>query len=379
MNACLPDIRSAVRIDCQGLGSLITALGRRGYQVIGPRLKDGAICYSPIEGIDDLPIGWTAEQGPAFYRLKRRPDAALFGFANGPNSLKNFIHPSEIKLFSAVNENEGFRILANTEPTPRYAFLGVRACELAACGLQDRILIAGSHQDPIYAARRGNAFIIAVQCTEPSAVCFCSSMGTGPRAANGFDLALTELIGPGSHEFLIEVGSQRGAELLSDVEFSDASSELREQAREVPEAAEAAIERRLDTAGLRELLRENFNHSHWDDIAQRCLACGNCTQVCPTCFCVTVEDSTDLAGQQAERRRKWDSCFTLAFSYIHGGSLRVSTKSRYRQWLSHKLSYWHDQFGSSGCVGCGRCIAWCPAGIDLTQEIPAFRADSNGS
>ena len=170
------------------------------------------------------------------------------------------------------------------------------------------------------------------------------------------------------------MGSELGAEVLSEVEFSEASAELREQAREISRTAEAAIERRLDTIGLRELLRDNFNHPHWDNIAQRCLACGNCTQVCPTCFCVTVEDSTDVSSEQAERWRKWDSCFTLAFSYIHGGSVRVSTKSRYRQWLSHKLSYWHDQFGSSGCVGCGRCIAWCPAGIDLTQEIQVFRA-----
>ena len=353
---------------------MIAALGRRGYQVIGPRIKDGAICYAPIEGIDDLPIGWTAEQGPASYRLKRREDAMLFGFTNGPNSLKDFIHPSEIKLFSAQNDDGAFRILPNTEPAPRYAFLGIRACELAAAGLQDRVLLGEHFSDQIYRARRSNSVIIAVQCAEPSAVCFCTSMGTGPRATSGFDLALTELIGRGSHEFLIEVGTELGAELLGEVEFSDASAELSEQARDVSQAAEAAIQRRLDTTGLCELLRDNFDHPQWDDIAQRCLACGNCTQVCPTCFCITVEDSTTVAGEEAERWRKWDSCFTLGFSYIHGGSVRVSTKSRYRQWLSHKLSYWHDQFGSSGCVGCGRCIAWCPAAIDLTQEVPAFRA-----
>src|SRR5579863_5283455 len=230
MNACLPAIRSAVRIDCQGLGSLIAALGRRGYQVIGPRIKDGAICYAPIEGIDDLPIGWTAEQGPASYRLKRREDAMLFGFANGPNSLKDFIHPSEIKLFSARDDG-AFRILPNTEPAPRYAFLGVRACELAAAGLQDRVLLGGHFSDPIYRARRGNSVIIAVQCSEPSGVCFCTSIGTGPRANSGFDLALTELITSDSHEFLIEVGTELGADLLAEVEFSDASAELREQAR----------------------------------------------------------------------------------------------------------------------------------------------------
>lgn len=373
MNACLPDIRTAVRIDCHGLGSLITAIRRRGYEVIGPRIKDAAIMYGPIHSIDDLPMGWTSEQGPASYQLRRRPDAAMFQYATGPNSMKDFVHPSEIKLFTADRSEGAFHILPNDAPSPRYAFLGVRACELAAAGVQDRVLIEGRYSDPVYKARRGNAIVIAVQCTAPSGVCFCTSMKTGPRAESGFDLALTELVGPGSHEFMVEVGTELGAELLSEIEFSDASTELREQARGASEDAEAAIQRRLDTTGLRELLRDNFDHPQWDDIAQRCLACGNCTQVCPTCFCVTVEDSSSVTGDQAERWRRWDSCYSLAFSYIHGGSVRVSTKSRYRQWLTHKLSYWHDQFGSSGCVGCGRCIAWCPAGIDLTQEIPAFR------
>lgn len=374
MNACLPDIRSAVRIDCQGLGSLIAALRRRGYQVIGPRVKDGAIAYGSIQELEDLPVGWSAKQGPASFRLERRTDAAMFQYAAAANSLKDFIHPSEIRLFSAVREDGAFRILPNTDPAPRYAFLGVRSCELAAAGVQDRVLIQGQYSDPIYRARRGNAVIIAVQCSAPSEVCFCTSMGTGPRAEAGFDLALTELVGPGTHEFVVEVGTELGAELLSEIEFADASTDLKTQARDATDAAAQSIQRRLDTTGLRELLRDNFDHPQWDDVARRCLACGNCTQVCPTCFCVNVEDATSVTGDTAERWRRWDSCYSLAFSYIHGGSVRVSTKSRYRQWLSHKLSYWHDQFSTSGCVGCGRCIAWCPAGIDLTQEVAAIRA-----
>ena len=97
--------------------------------------------------------------------------------------------------------------------------------------------------------------------------------------------------------------------------------------------------------------------------------------VCPTCFCTTVEDGTDLAGESAERTRRWDSCFTIDFSYVHGGSVRLRSRSRYRQWMTHKLATWIDQFGSSGCVGCGRCITWCPVAIDITEEVAAIRAD----
>jgi len=378
MIAHQPAIGSSVRIDCQALGALITALERRGYQVIGPTVRDSAITYGPIEGIDDLPIGWTAEQEPGRYRLKRRSDAAFFAYANGPKSLKNFLHPSEINLFRAEKNNGSFRILPNSDPVPRYAFLGVRACELAAAGIQDRVLMEDRYQDPGYATRRRNSIVIAVQCSEPAATCFCTSLGTGPRARYFFDLALTELVDAGAHEFVVEVGTALGAELLAEVECLDASEEFLRRSREVTERAAQQITRQLEPGGLRELLQKNFDHPHWDGIASRCLACGNCTLVCPTCFCVTVEDTSDVTGDHAERWRKWDSCFTLGFSYIHGGSLRVSTKSRYRQWLTHKLSYWHDQFGSSGCVGCGRCIAWCPAGIDLTKELPAF-AEEGGA
>ena len=131
--------------------------------------------------------------------------------------------------------------------------------------------------------------------------------------------------------------------------------------------------RELDTTDIRELLYRNYEHPRWDEVAERCLACGNCTMVCPTCFCTTVEDVTDLAGEHVERHQRWDSCFTIDYSHIHGGAVRGSTRSRYRQWMTHKLATWIDQFGSSGCVGCGRCITWCPVGIDITEEARAIR------
>ncbi len=351
---------------------------QRGYEVLGPSIHDSAVSYGPIHSIEDLPSGWTSEQGPGLYRLKRRPDAALFGYPCGPKSLKNFLHPSEIKLFTAERHDGAFHLLPDGEPPPRQAFLGVRPCDLAAAGVQDRTLMENRFRDPVYSQRRRNSIVIAVNCSDPSGVCFCTSMGTGPRASFGYDLALTEVVGPGSHEFLVEVGTELGADLLDGTEYSEASENLLQQSREVTAQAERSIQRRFEAEGVAELLKESFDHPRWDDVASRCLACGNCTMVCPTCFCVTVEDASDITGEHAERWRKWDSCFTLGFSHIHYGSVRLSTKSRYRQWLTHKLSYWHDQFGRSGCVGCGRCIAWCPVGIDFTQEVAAMRAAAAG-
>lgn len=348
-----------------GLEQLIGALKARGYQVIGPRLGEGAIIYDRIETIADLPSGWTEEQEAGTYRLRPRDDDALFGYNLGPQSWKKFLHPPVLRLFSAERKDGEFRILPSEDKPPNYAFLGVRACELAAIEVQDRVLMGDQFVEPNYQARRAGLFIIAVQCTRAAPTCFCTSMGTGPQVRGGADVVLTEL----AEGFLARPGSERGAELLAGIEHVPAAEQQCRQAEEAVAAAANQIVRHIDTRDLVRRIYEASESPHWDDVARRCLACANCTLVCPTCFCTTVEDTSTVAGDRAERWRKWDSCFTESFSYIHGGSVRMSVRSRYRQWLTHKLASWVDQFDMFGCVGCGRCISWCPARIDLTQEV----------
>ena len=269
----------------------------------------------------------------------------------------------------------GVTVESDTGTVPKFAFIGVRACELHAIAIQDRVFAQGPYPDMAYTMRRQSAFIVAVNCGQAGETCFCVSMETGPKAESGFDLALTELIDGDSHEFLVEVGSDAGAEILKRVPHAPATDKEIAKAAAVVARTENQMGRRLETEGLRELLLGNLNHPRWDDVAERCLTCGNCTMVCPTCFCTTVEDHSDLSGTSAERVRKWDSCFTMDFSFIHGGSVRNTARSRYRQWMTHKLATWIDQFGTSGCVGCGRCITWCPVGIDITVEAAAIRAN----
>jgi ferredoxin len=362
-----------VVIQSETLGQLITLLREEGYDLVGPTVRDGAIVYDRIENLQDLPVGWTEEQEAGRYRLKRRDDQALFGYTVGPQSWKRFLHPPVLRLFQTRQTGTGFEIVGGSDSPPRYAFIGVRACELAAIAIQDRVFLGDRYVDPAYQGRREGLFILAVNCTQAAPTCFCTSMQTGPQAQSGFDLALTELLAGEKHQFLMEVGSKRGAELLARLDYSDAGSDVKQLAEAGVERARSMIRRRLDTDGIHDLICENSESSRWGEIATRCLTCANCTMVCPTCFCTTVEDVTDLAGVQSERWRKWDSCFTTDFSYIHGGTIRSSSKSRYRQWMTHKLATWIDQFGTSGCVGCGRCITWCPVGIDITEEVHALR------
>ncbi|TJY59290.1 sulfite reductase subunit A [Sinimarinibacterium sp. CAU 1509] len=368
--------RAAARITRVALQALIDALIARGYAVIGPTVRDGAIVYDQLSTTAELPAGWTDEQAPGRYRLQRRDDDALFGFAVGPHSWKRYLHPPMETLWTARSSADGFDFSAAPSPTEKYAFLGVRACELQAIAIQDRVFQHDRFRDTAYAARRDNALIVAVHCAQPASTCFCSSMQSGPKARGAFDLALTELLDAERHDFLVEVGSPAGAELLDSLAAAEATRADLDAADAVIAQAERRMGRTIDSSVFRERLRDRAEHPRWTEVADRCLSCGNCTMVCPTCFCTTVEDHTDLSGAQAERVRKWDSCFTMEFSYIHGGSVRQSTGARYRQWMTHKLSSWVDQFGSSGCVGCGRCIAWCPVGIDIAAEATAICADT---
>ena len=349
------------------------ALVAGGYTVIGPAVQDGAIVLRELSSAAELPAGWGVRLEPGGYQLRRRDDTAAFGHAAGPQSWKRFLHPPRERLWSATRTAAGFEVSGDDEEPPRYAFLGVRPCDLRAIAIQDRVL---GQPGSRYGQRRAGAFIVAVNCTEPGETCFCTSMGTGPGVdgAAGYDLALTELVDERGHRFLVDVGSPRGADFLARVRSEPAGDDVR-RARSAVEAAADRMGRHLETGGLRELMAASHGAARWDDVAARCLTCGNCTMACPTCFCTSIEEVTDLTGEHAERWERWDSCFDVDFSYLHGGSVRPSPKSRYRQWLTHKLGTWHDQFGSSGCVGCGRCIVWCPVGIDLTEECKALQAE----
>jgi sulfhydrogenase subunit beta (sulfur reductase) len=365
-------------VDLAGVEALIAGLAARGYTVVGPTVQDRAIVLDEIDSAAELPAGWTDVQEGGTYRLARRDDDALFGHNAGPNSWKSFLFPSELRIWKARQSADGLTVTEDGTPPPRYAFIGVRSCDLHAIAVQDRVFLEGGYVDEDYRRRREGAFVVAVNCAQAAATCFCVSMETGPRATAGFDLALTEVLEDGDHRFVVEVGTERGAEVLAELPHREAeAAELRAAERAIENAA-AGQTRAIETDGIKELLYRNREHPRWDDVADRCLTCGNCTMVCPTCFCHTVEDVTDLAGEEAERTRRWDSCFTLDHSYVHGGSVHGSPKARYRQWMTHKLATWIDQFGTSGCVGCGRCIAWCPVAIDITEEAAEIRRTDAG-
>ena len=360
-----PEIAQPLVLARAALDRLVEVLIADGYLVIGPTVRDDAIVLDELGSAAALPAGWGVDTGPGYYRLRPRQDAAVFAHSAGPGSWKEFLHPPRRQLWSA-DAGGGFRPPATA--APRYAFLGVRGCDLASIRILGRVLGEGTHPDGAFTRTRQALFVVAVNCTEPGGVCFCASMGTGPDAGPGYDLALTERIDESGHWFLAEAGTPAGARILAAVPHRSASETEQDAARAEVSAAAQRMGREMPAVDLPELIRASVESPHWEDVASRCLSCANCTMVCPTCFCTTTEDVSDLTGSHAERWQHWASCFEMDFSFVHGGSVRPSGASRYRQWFSHKLGTWHEQFGSSGCVGCGRCIAWCPVGIDITAE-----------
>ena len=362
-------------LDRDGLDMLVSEILNAGYQLIGPIVQDGAIRYGQIESSRDLPTGWQDVQEKGTYSLRRRDDEAVFGFAAGQDSLKTYFFPPTLEIWRGRKHETGWAVEDDEEEASRYAFIGVRACEIQAVAIQDRVFLQGPYPDPHYKARRERALVVAVNCTEPGGTCFCVSMNAGPRATSGYDLSLTEVCNEDEHYFLVAAGTERGYDILQRIPVSPATETQAAQADALIEKAKQRMGRRMETAGIKELLYGNPEHPRWDDVASRCLACANCTMACPTCFCSTVEDGTSLDLREARRDRRWDSCFTLGHSHMHSGPVRSSVRSRYRQWMTHKLASWIDQFGTSGCVGCGRCITWCPVGIDITEEVSAIRSN----
>ncbi len=354
---------------------LIALLKEGGRTVIGPTLRDGAIVYDEVDTMADLPAGWTDDQAPGHYRLARGGSSRLFDYNVGPTSWKRFTFPPSVPLVTAGRSTAGAAAFSTARPEPpRLAFLGVRACEIAALLVQDRVLSGGPFVDEDYRARRESAVVVAVQCTRSGGTCFCASMGTGPEVSGGHDLVLTEV----EDGFVVESGSPLGMQLLGRLPVTPA--EPAQIGAAVQGVAEARTEQSGGVAldGLRDRLMDQLDSPRWAEIADRCLACANCTMVCPTCFCTSVAVASDLDGRSTDLTRQWDSCFTDAFAKVAGGNFRPRRQDRYRQWLTHKFATWFDQFGSAGCVGCGRCITWCPVGIDVREELsiiaPSYRA-----
>ncbi len=356
----------------QELDRLLLLLQEQGYDCLGPVVRDGTIQYLPVTRVSDMPVGVESQQAPATYNLESTGSGRLFSWSNGPQALKPLLFPSREVLWQVQRDVSGNLDFSQMdEEVAPTAVIGVRACDLAALKLQDQHFLAPGSEDPQYKKRRDSLLLIGVDCTHPSDVCFCVSTADGPGLGSGFDLGMSEL----DDGFVLRAGSELGLLQLELLGLTEATDEQLQQAAIQTEQARIRQRRALPDVNLQQLLFQRLQHSHWQRVAESCTACGSCAAVCPTCFCFSEHAEISLDGTTCQQIREWSSCFAADHSSSHGHPVRADIASRYRQWLTHKLAGWHEQFGRSGCVGCGRCISWCPVGVDITREVAKLIAD----
>jgi len=350
------------------LQQLIHAIIDHGYSCIGPQMRDGTIIYDSLTSVEELPLGINIEQSPGHYSVSHTGSTHYFDWANGPQAIKPLLFAPREKLWQSTKSVSGEISFSVTPPSEApVAIFAARACDIAAMKLQDQHFLQQRFIDPYYQSRRDNLLLIAVNCSHPSSTCFCHSTGDGPFAEDGFDIALTEL----DDGFLITAETTIGEKILQSLPLQNSTQEQLDQSAAILHTAQQQ-QRALPEADIPQQLFRQLNNTAWQEIAETCLSCGNCTAVCPTCFCHSEHDQAELDGTHSSHYREWDSCFTQGHSYIHGITIRADTSQRYRQWLTHKFGSWVEQYGRSGCVGCGRCISWCPVGIDVVESVTSI-------
>ena len=343
-------------------------LRKKDQHCIGPQVRDGAIVYDELHSTEQLPHGLSDKQSPGSYSIVKNKSQKFFDWANGPQAIKPLLFSAREKLWQSRQAKDGAISFEETKAEIKATvIIGARACDVAAMKIQDQHFLEQEFVDPYYKARRDNLLIVAVNCSHPADTCFCHSTGDGPFLNDGADVVLTEL----EKGFLVDIQTSHGESLLEGLALEKSTSEQLEEAKSIKNQA-SEQKRQLPEFDIKSRLLNELNNDAWHEIATKCLSCGNCTSVCPTCFCHSENDVPELDGKTSAHYREWDSCFGQGHSYIHGITIRSETSQRYRQWLTHKFSSWHEQYGRSGCVGCGRCITWCPVGIDVTESIANF-------
>jgi len=284
-----------------------------------------------------------------------------------------FIYPSRQNLFDIDRKTGKYEAVFPKRINKRLIF-AIHPCDMHAISVLDKTFL-GQFKDAYYKKLRQETVTVVLNCNQACDSGFCASMGTGPflQLKDGFDIALTAKL----NDYLVEFGSEKGKRIFEKADgLKDAKRRDFSEKEKIQAMAEQSFEKRLDTAGLPELLMRNLDHPVYKRTAEsRCLGCTNCTMVCPTCYCYNVVDKTSYDLKSTTRSRYWDSCQELNFAKVHEGNFRSSREARLRQFVTHKLATWVEQYGCFGCIGCGRCMTWCPTKIDLTEMAKEIQQD----
>jgi ferredoxin len=310
----------------QRIDDMLYQLQGDGYKCVAPRHHESEINYDTITKSADLPWGFHDEQAPGHYKVNKSDHKHAFGFVLPTTSVKPMLFKAKENVWKVKRNDEGKLAFEPIVEFEKIAVFGVRPCDLRGIEIQDRVFMENSYNDVRYVKRRENQFLIAMNCTKSHSNCFCVALGDAPQADKGFDLAMTEIEGDG---FVVEIGSDKGRALLDALDLEAASGGQAQKA--LAKIVYAVDGQKKTLPPIKEVetkLMANLEHPQWDDVASRCLSCGSCTQVCPTCFCHTERDEPNVLGTETNHTREWDSCFSIDHSYTHGDTFREDPKYR---------------------------------------------------
>jgi ferredoxin len=340
--------------DVEDLKRLFEKLASDGYEIVGPKIVDGVIRLVHLKSFDEIATNVSDIQEPGSYKLVE----GSF-FRHGLDAPKRYLYPPSLRLYRI---DKDLKVHIETPGDRKIAFFGIKPCDSAAIAVQEKVF--EQNGESYFLTLRKNSIIIVENCIEPGNTCFCATMGTGPKAVKGFDISYTKIDG----SIVFEAGSEKGLRYLEELNLELADSELSRKYLKVLDESAAKARADFTTDDLPEQLELGMESPIFKEIAEKCLGCANCNLVCPTCFCFDVYDVPNLDGS-ADRIRVWDGCLTYKYALVSGGNFRPDLWARYRHWLLHKFSFWVKQFETFGCVGCGRCITWCPVGIDVRESV----------
>lgn len=325
-------------------------LTNRG-QVLGPTRKGGGTStysqamFCPVEKIEELDLGYRS--------LMVSPRKLLF-----PDNQCLYEYETtagEIELRDCRKTWTGEKI-----------FLGLHPCDIAAVDRLDRLFLKDRYEEPTYKERREKSILIGLTCSQPQDHCFCNVVGSGPDCQKGADLVMTDL----GDRYFFKALTEKGRELIGGGRFEDVGDDDRKRRAEILEKTEQALPEKLDLDHVVEAMKENYGHSLWEEYTDACVSCGACNMVCPTCHCFAILDKANPDRTRGRRVLVWDACHFERFSQMAGAvNARREKGARYKHRLYDKFYYDPQRHGNVFCVGCGRCVEFCPAHIDILEVL----------
>jgi len=329
-----------------------------GAKLFGYRHHNGRIAFSEINNINEIFVALTDIQKPGYYRA-----SSGYRFRHSFSSPKVFLLPPEHLILTVSRD---YDILESSSSFQELTaiFFGIKPCDRKAIDILDHILYGRS---PVYTTRRNAVRAIVVEeCLEPGETCFCSTVNAGPTISSGFDIAYARLYGD---LLVFRYGSSLGEKILGKVGLQRAQESHVKMYLEMVNRAISMMRGRIpNISEIQKALMEKVSAKpFWEEISSKCVGCGNCNYVCPTCFCTEIEDRVENGF--STRVGVWLGCLTYTYGLVAGGHFRQELYTRYRHFILHKFLFYPKQVGDIGCVGCGRCITWCPLGIDLRETL----------